>query len=253
MKTWQIFSKLKIIIIIIIASHLCNTNALSANKYEPVIRLAIEGRFDVIEQEVQNEKWAGTPQGDLALALIEKEGNEAFDLFERLLERKDASSDIKTVALFHLYGYYVLVSDYSLQLKTLEKLYENKVLTGKLFKSELPDLDALEAFIAEKKNDSLLSESSSATAWSKHISIPVSTSGPYSVQIGAFIERKRAENLVEDSKWTGDPVVLVPLKRGKKTLYGVWVGHFPDKDHADEYGRARFGDQPGLYKVVKRQ
>ena len=74
----------------------------------------------------------------------------------------------------------------------------------------------------------------------------------YVIQVGAFSIRENAERVRDKLKMELPVVDVVSIKKGKSTLYAVWIGAFENDLNARAFARDTLKMAPGAYHVKKK-
>jgi septal ring-binding cell division protein DamX len=82
------------------------------------------------------------------------------------------------------------------------------------------------------------------TAWSD---------SSFTLQIGAFGSRERAQELKNRLSKKFKGVTCMPAVVSDRTFYRVWIGEFATREQAESFGRNRLSGQGQEYRVVVRQ
>lgn len=190
--------------------------------------LLLAGEVDAITDGVASGAWNDSNEGLLARALVDDDGLSAVDQMRRFATDKSISSELKTVAWFHLYGYWRLVDNRSEINNALAQVRTNPQLANTLFRGTIPAPMALTKAPAPSSSDS------------------------HTVQIGAFGSKVNAQRLADRQTKRGFTVDVVPIKSGGKTLYAVWVGRFDSSRDAASFGSKYYGTEGKDFRVVNR-
>jgi len=80
----------------------------------------------------------------------------------------------------------------------------------------------------------------------------VDESGDYTVQIGAFTDQNNAIRLKESFPKLRNRITIVPKLINRKKFYLVWIGNFPSRKKAQEFGN-KLKDRYNIqFRVVKK-
>lgn len=211
---------------------------------DDVAELALAKRTEALRAGLQGGMWEGTMPGLLAVALLDGHGLDAAARFERVARSPEASAGARTVAWFHLYGYYRITGDHDGAVEALEHLKASPALASRLFVGAVPDeVPAVVGMPGMDRPESEAEQAAEARAGG----------ASYSVQIGAFGSRGNAEGLARRQAQRGYTVEVVPLTRSNGTLHAVWVGQFASHDEAVSFGRRVFGTPGRDFAVVERK
>jgi cell division protein FtsN len=75
----------------------------------------------------------------------------------------------------------------------------------------------------------------------------------YTVQIGAFGSRERAQELRNRFSKKFKGVTCMPAVVSDHTFYRVWIGEFDTREQAEAFGKDRLLGQGQEYRIVVRQ
>jgi septal ring-binding cell division protein DamX len=82
---------------------------------------------------------------------------------------------------------------------------------------------------------------------------PARADTSFTLQLGAFGSRERAQELKKmlSKKFKG--VTCMPAVVSDRTYYRVWVGEFATREQAESFAKSRLSDQGHEYRIVVRQ
>lgn len=198
---------------------------------DPVVGLLLEGRIEAIRAGAEGGMWEGTASGELARALVLEDGFAAATIYDALVEREDASPEVKAVAWFRIYGYSRLTGDGGRAEQALRELLRRPSLAQRLFHGTVPDPDELHARLEAEQEPE----------------------GGYTLQIGTFSERGNADRMAAAQERDGVSARVLSRRRGRGTVYVVYAGSFSTREAAEAFGSRRYGTSGRDFLVVEQE
>jgi tetratricopeptide (TPR) repeat protein len=132
----------------------------------------------------------------------------------------------------------------------LLSLYAKSMLEKERYEraKELPLQNANK--ISERRNDPPMVKNEPARG-TANLSEHGDTS--YTLQIGAFGSRERAQELRNRFSKKFKGVTCMPAVVSDRTFYRVWIGDFATREQAESFGKNRLSGQGQEYRIVVRQ
>lgn len=183
---------------------------------QSVVELTRQGEVAALRAGVASGRWSGTPEADLAAAVLEEESPNALALFSQITANSASSKGQKAYAWFRIYGYQRLIGERKEMNRALTELHKTPEISAHFFADGLPEITQAKKF---------------------------------TVQIGAFGSKSNAERLAAKERAKGLTVCVVSLKRSSGTLYAVRVGAFESREKADHFAKKQYGKSA---RVVER-
>jgi SPOR domain len=207
-----------IVVILTLVTTVCSVFSQTDMSSIELIELYSKGEISTINSVSSNTSINITLQTKLASAIVNKNGLDAVLTFQEILRDGKASNSEKSLASFHLYGYFKVIDDKAGIARALDGVRSDPDLAKKLFGGAIPE------------------------------QIPVDN---YVIQIGAFGSKTNAERLAAEQRAKGYTVSVDKIKSGNNRLYAVRVGKFSSSSAASDFGRRIYGKENSKFRVVK--
>lgn len=195
-----------------------NAQALSRQELKPYVALWKSGRIDTVAKDLPalKTKYPEAPEVLFLGAAMNENGTRAYDFYKRFIVNYPTNV-FADECLYKIIQYEVSLGLYATAQKNLN-LLKSKYRESEFIKPAsllFPDAD-----------DTVSTENTSDEG-------VVVKETAYTVQLGAFSDKKNAEQMKVSLQNKGYKNIEIKIRTEKeKTLYLVWMGSYPSKEEA---------------------
>jgi tetratricopeptide (TPR) repeat protein len=192
----------------------------------PYLKAVEEGKREIVAAELPSlkQKYKNDPSFIFLEGVLSEKADEAMVLYNRIVD-KYPDSKYADAALYRIYSYYFAMGLYKTaenQLNKLKSKYPSSPYI-KIADRDIPDQDEISAVV------------NNVESTPEHVEINSDQNKKFTIQAGAFSDKKNSEQLVNELRSAGYRSEIKDKLVAGTVFHVVYVGRFSNKTEAGSF------------------